>query len=194
MLVDHSNKSSPNELTPIYPKKKLPLLEEKIPTPQHLYKLVNNNTILNLNIASYILNILASPNESTWSTTGGPINKTIEHLGLTRHHLNTVERTWHIVNKCKKIKQEYTGNNNLTKHLNPSYLISNADELNILASSMENRLGITYTTKLLNCHRHQNGVDAVCRSTFNIAFLRLAPKITRIQKIQQGTKNGGKWK
>ena len=84
------------------------------------------------------------------------------------------------------MKQEYTGNNNLTKHLNPSCLISNADELNLLASSMENRLGITYTTKLLNCHRHQNGVDAVCCFTVDISFLRLAPKITRIQKNSTG--------
>ena len=50
-------------------------------------------TIINLNIACYFINILASPDESTWSTTGGPINKTIEHLGLTRHHQKTVERT-----------------------------------------------------------------------------------------------------
>ena len=100
-LIDHSNKSSTNELTPISPPKKIPLLEEKSPTPQHLSKLVNNNKILNLNIASYFLNVLASPDESTWSTTGGPINKTIEHIGLTRHHLKTVERTWNMVNKCK---------------------------------------------------------------------------------------------
>ena len=59
---------------------------------------------------------------------------------------------------------------------------------------MENRLGITYTTKLLNCHCHQNGVDAFSQSTVNLAFSILAPKITRIQKIQQGTKNEGKWK
>ena len=78
--------------------------------------------------------------------------------------------------------------------MNPSYLISNLDELNLLADSMENRLGLRYTTKLINCHRHQNGFDAVCRSTVNLAFLRLQPKITRIQKIQQGTKNEGKWK
>ena len=93
------------------------------------------------------------------------------------------------------MKQEYTGNNyNLSRHFNPSYLVSNFDEINLLAYSMENRLGITYTTKLLNCHRHQNCFDAVCRFTVNIAFLRLQPKITRIQKIQQGTKNEGKWK
>ena len=92
------------------------------------------------------------------------------------------------------MKQEYTGKNNLTRHFNPSYLVSNVDELNLLANSMENRLGITYTTKLLNCHCHQNSVDAVCRSTVNLAFLRIAPKITRIQKIQQGTKNEVKWK
>ena len=121
---------------------------------------MNNNTIINLDIASYFLNISASPDESTWSTTGGPINKTLEHLGLTIHHRKTVERTWHTVNKCKEMKQEYTGNNNLTRHLNPPYLVSNVDELNLLANSMENRLGITYTTKLINCNRHQNGVDA----------------------------------
>ena len=92
------------------------------------------------------------------------------------------------------MKQEYTGNNNLTRHLNPPYLVSNVDELNLVANSMENRLGITYTTKILNFHCHQKGVDAVCRSTLNLAFLIIAPKITRIQKIQQGTKNEGKWK
>ena len=99
-----------------------------------------------------------------------------------------------MVNNCKEMKQEYTGNNNLTRHFNPSYLVSNVDEINLLENLMENRLGITYTTKLLNCHHRQNGVDAVCRSTVNQAFLRLAPKITRKQKIQQGTKNEGKWK
>ena len=36
--------------------------------------------------------------------------------------------------------------------------------------------------------------DAVFRSTVNLAFLRLQPKITRIQKIQQGTNNEGKCK
>ena len=99
-----------------------------------------------------------------------------------------------MVNKCKEMEQEYTRNNNVTRHLNPPQLLSNLDELNILADLMENRLGLRYTTLLINCHRHQNGFDAVCRSTVNIAFLRLQPKITRIQKIQQGTKNEGKWK
>ena len=81
--------------------KKLPLLEEKIPTPQHLSKLVNKNKILNLNIASYFLNILASPDESTWSTTGGLIKKTIKNIGQTIHHQHKVEIMWHMVNKCK---------------------------------------------------------------------------------------------
>ena len=193
-LEYHSNKSSNNQPTSIYPKKKLPLLEEKSPTPQHFSKLVNKNTILNLNIASYFLNILASPDESTWSTTGGPINKTIKHIGLTIHHQETVERTWHMVNKFKEMEQEYTGNNNVTRNLNPSYLLSNLDEINILAYSMGNRLGLRYTTKLLNFHLRQNCFDAVFRSTVNLAFLRLQPKIKRIQRIQQDTKNEGKWK
>ena len=64
----------------------------------------------------------------------------------------------------------------------------------ILANSMENRLGISYTTELINCHRYRNGFDAVCRSTVNLAFLRLQTKITRKQKIQQGMNNEGKRK
>ena len=63
------------------------------------------------------------------------------------------------------------------------------DELDILADAMENRLGLRYTTHLINYHRHQSGFDAVCKSTVYLAFLRLQPKKTRIQKIQQGTKN-----
>ena len=99
-----------------------------------------------------------------------------------------------MVNKCKEMDQEYTGNNNVTRHLNPPYLLSNLDELNILANLMENRLRISYTTQLINCHHYWNGFDEVCKSTVNLAFLRIQPKITRIQKIQQGTKNEGKWK
>ena len=90
------------------------------------------------------------------------------------------------------MEQEYTGNNNITRHLNPPYLLSNLDELNVLVDLMENRLGLSYTTQLINCHRYRNGFDAMCRYTVNLSFLRLQIKITRIQKIQQGTKNEGK--
>ena len=77
------------------------LSEEKILSPQHVSKLVNKNTFLNLNIASYFLNVLASPDVSTWFTTGGSISKAIKHIGLTRHHRKTLEITYHMVNKCK---------------------------------------------------------------------------------------------
>ena len=141
--------------------------EEKIPSPQHLSRLVDKKTLLNLNIASYFINILASPDVSTWLTTGGPINKTIKHLGLTRNHGKTVEKTWHMVNKCKEMEQDYT-RNNCTRHLGQPYLLSNSDELNILADYMENILGLRYTTKLINFHCHHNGFDAVCKSTVNL--------------------------
>ena len=77
------------------------LSEENILPPFFLSKLVNNNTNLNLNIASYFLNILAPPDVLTWFTTGAPITKTIKRLGLTKHHRKKVERTWHMVNWCK---------------------------------------------------------------------------------------------
>ena len=59
---------------------------------------------------------------------------------------------------------------------------------------MKNRLGLRYTTHLTNFHRHHKGFNAGCKSTVSLAFLRLQPKIKIIQKIQQGTKNEGKWK
>ena len=93
--------------------------EEKRPPPKHLSKLVNKNTLFNLNITSYFRIILASPDVSRWFITGGPIDKTIKHLGLTRHHQKKIERTWHMVNKCKEMEQEYTVNNNITRHFNP---------------------------------------------------------------------------
>ena len=74
------------------------------------------------------------------------------------------------------------------------YLLSNPDELNILADAMENKVGLRYTTHLINFHRHHKGLNAVCNSTVNIAFLRLQPKRKIIHKIQQGTNNEGKWK
>ena len=62
-------------------------------------------------------------------------------------------------------------------------------EINLIADSMEIRLVLRYTTLLINCHCQTNGDNSVCRSTVNLAYKRLLPKITRVQKIQQGTKN-----
>ena len=75
-------------------------LEQKRPQPKHLSKLENSNTNIKLNIASYFLNILASPGVLTWFATGGPRTKTIKYLGLTKHQQNILERTWHMVNCC----------------------------------------------------------------------------------------------
>ena len=76
MLEDHSYISTKNIPTPIHPQNiQVTLSEEKIPSPKYLSKLVNNNKTLNLNSTSYYLNVLASPDESTWSTTGVPIKK-----------------------------------------------------------------------------------------------------------------------
>ena len=59
---------------------------------------------------------------------------------------------------------------------------------------MEKRLSLRYMNPLINFHRQTHGDIAVCRSTVNLAYRRLQPKITKVYKIQQGTKNGGKWK
>ena len=77
------------------------LSEENQPPPKHSSKLDNNNTNINLNTASYFLNILASPGVLTWFDTGVPMTKTIKHIGLPKHHRKTVEITWYMFNWCK---------------------------------------------------------------------------------------------
>ena len=46
-----------------------------------------------------------------------------------------------MVNKCTEMEQEYTVIN-CTRHLGQPYLLSNQEELNILADAMENKLGL----------------------------------------------------
>ena len=55
-------------------------------------------------------------------------------------------------------------------------------------------LGLSYKTLLVNFHRQTHGDNEVCRSTVGLAFRRIQPKITKIQKIKQGTNNEGEWK
>ena len=98
-----------------------------------------------------------------------------------------------MVNRCKEMELQYTGKN-ITKHFGQPYLYKNLDELNILADMTEKHLGMRYTTHLINCNCHHNFFNEVCNYTVNIAFLRLQPKITKMQRIQQGTNNVGKWK
>ena len=59
---------------------------------------------------------------------------------------------------------------------------------------MENKLGLRYTTHLINCRHHHKGFNAACKSTVNLAFFILQHNRTRIHKIQQGNNNEGKWK
>ena len=94
---------------------------------------------------------------------------------------------------CIEQGVKYTARNVKKKHGRP-YLLSYSYEIKLLADSMQNRLGLCYTTLLINCHSQTHGDNAVSRYTVNLAFRRLQPRITKIQKIQQGTKNKGKRK
>ena len=73
---------------------------------------------------------------------------------------------------------KYTGINVLKKHGIP-YLLSSSYEINLLENSMQNCLGLRYTTLLINCHRQTHGDNVVSKSTVNLAFRRLQPKIKK---------------
>ena len=76
---------------------------------------------------------------------------------------------------CKEMELQYTGKN-IRKHFGQPYPFKNPDEINIIADAMENHLGLSYKIHLINVHLHHKGFNAVCKSTVNLAFLRLQPK------------------
>ena len=136
---------------------------------------------LNLNIDSYFINTLASPDANTWHHIGGPITQTIDNFCLNPNHWRYVEHTWKIFISCIDQGVKYTGRNVTKKHGRP-YLLSSSYETNLLANSTQNRLGLRYTTLLINFHHQTHGDNAVSRSNVNLALRRLQPKITKIQK------------
>ena len=63
---------------------------------------------LNLNIASYFINNLASPHANTWHHRGGPITQTINHSFLNPDHRQSVEHTWKTLIGCIEQGVKYT--------------------------------------------------------------------------------------
>ena len=83
---------------------------------------------------------------------------------------------------CIEKGVNYKGRN-VTKHYGRPYLVKSSSEINLLANSTQNRIGVIYTTLLINFSHQTLGENAVSRPTFNLAFRILQPKITKIQKI-----------
>ena len=148
---------------------------------------------LNLNLASYFISTLASPHAYTWHHIGGPVTHTIDNFCPFPNHERSMEHTQKTVISYIEQVVKYT-RINVSKNHGRTYLLSYFYEVYLLANPMPECIGIRYTTLLINCHRETHGNNAVSRSTVNLAFRILQPKITRIQKMKQGTKNEGKWK
>ena len=148
---------------------------------------------LNLNIASCFINTLASPHANTWYHRGGPITQTIDNFGLNLDHWRSVEHTWKTVIGFIDQGLKYIEINVTKNHVRP-YLLSSYYEINLLEYSIQNLLGLCYIIILINSHLRTHGENAVSRPAVNLAFWMLQPKITKIQKIQQGTKNEGNCK
>ena len=115
---------------------------------------------LNLNIASYFINTLASPHENTWHHIGGPITYKIDHFSRNPNHWRYVEHTRKILISFIEQGVKYIGRNVTKKHGRP-YLLSSSCEINLLADSMQNSLGLHYTTLPINFHRQTHGENEV---------------------------------
>ena len=94
-----------------------------------------------------------------------------------------MEHTQKTLISCIEKGVKYKGINVAKNHGIP-YLLSSSHEINLLENSMQNRLGLRYTSLLINCRCQTHGYNAVSSSSVNLDFRRLQPKITKIQKIQ----------
>ena len=94
-------------------------------------KLFGLTKSLNLNIASYLVSTLVSPNENTWHHRCGTIIQTIDRFGINPNHWRSVENTWKTVIGCIERMVKYTGRNG-TKHYARPYLVNYYIEINML--------------------------------------------------------------
>ena len=88
---------------------------------------------------------------------------------------------------------KYTRRNGTVNYAR-THLVKSSSEINMLKNSKNNSLGLFYTTLLINYHHQTQGDNTGSRSTVNLSFRKLLPKITKIKRIQQGKNNEVRWK
>ena len=74
---------------------------------------------LNINIAYYFIETLASPHENNWHHRGGPITQTIDHFYLNPNHRRSVEHTRKTLISCIEKGVKYTVKDVIKKHDRP---------------------------------------------------------------------------
>ena len=95
------------------------------------------------------------------------------------NHWRSVEHTRKTFISCIDQGVKFTGRN-VTKNHGRPYPISSSYEINMIANSIENRIGLCYTMLSINFHCQTHVYNVVSRSTVDLAFRRLQPKITKI--------------
>ena len=105
-LTDHEFQGPPKDHLTL-----APCLAEFHSTDQRYKFSLENKQQLKINIASFFLVTLASPNEKTWHDRGGPITKTINHFALNSNHWRSVEKTWKTIISYLEEGVKYTVNN-----------------------------------------------------------------------------------
>ena len=103
-LKDHEFQGPPKDHLTL-----APCLAEPHSTDQRYNFSLETKQQLNINIASFFLVTLASPNEKTWHDRGGPITKTINHFALNTNHGRSVEKTWKTMISSLEKGVKYTG-------------------------------------------------------------------------------------
>ena len=71
-----------------------PCTTEPHPTDRRSHFSLEKQKSLNINISSYFLETLASPNEKTWHERVGPFTQKINQFSLNPNHRRSVEHTW----------------------------------------------------------------------------------------------------
>jgi hypothetical protein len=71
----------------------------------------------------------------------------------------------------------------------PTILTINSTEAQILADTQEEGFSLSLSWHVINQHRQEAGLPSVTRSAVNGLLTRLKPKLSRIQKVSQGSRD-----
>ena len=74
---------------------------------------------ININIAYYFIDTLASPHASFWHRIGGTIKQIIYHFPINHNRWRSMEHTWKTLIRCIEKGVKYTGKNVTKNHGRP---------------------------------------------------------------------------
>jgi hypothetical protein len=134
------------------------------------------------------------PQKKFWLGKTGTISSILKVWKLPQTSRRFIRNILKAATSCVENNMPYLGltnrNNNQGR---PPVIFPGSIEEGIIADWMEDGLGFTFTTRMVNQHRKEEGLFPIGRSAVMNHFDKMKPIITKIQKSCQGNSDNERW-